>query len=310
TADKSVALFITKWERDCKMGVWGFSICGNDTARELSEEYPAAFYKYEPEEAVLKIDEYVRACMFDESDEEEWCNYMYSLTNYMWKKGILTDEVKEKVLHMIDSDFGLELWAEEGAKILEKRKRALAEFRAKLTSPLPPKKKIKLNIRQERIFNDGDVVAIQLQTADKPYAKCGQKTMTEEEFHSYDGKFVLLQLIDCYSSWSSAIVPEVKDHSALFRLFNGVYDDVPDDVDLAALKPVKVYDVYGDAFSCFACECSMFYFKRRQYRVIGNRRKDLYRGVEKDRKMMRKTFIFFGSTPLGPIPIRSFSTLL
>ncbi len=78
------------------MGAWSESITGNDTAEDLLYEYPAAFLKYEPEEAVSKIDQYVRENEFDESEPEEWCNYVYSLADYMWKKGILTDEVKEK----------------------------------------------------------------------------------------------------------------------------------------------------------------------------------------------------------------------
>ena len=96
------------------MGAWSESITGNDTAEDLLYEYPAAFLKYEPEEAVSKIDQYVRENEFDESEPEEWCNYVYSLADYMWKKGILTDKVKESAIQMIDSGFGLDIWAESG----------------------------------------------------------------------------------------------------------------------------------------------------------------------------------------------------
>ena len=105
------------------MGAWSVSITGNDTAHDLLSEYTAAFYKYETEEAVKRIDNYVRTNMFDESDEEEWCNYFYSLADFMWKKGILTDEIKEKAIRMIESGFGLELWKEAGEKTFEKRKK-------------------------------------------------------------------------------------------------------------------------------------------------------------------------------------------
>ena len=56
------------------MGTWSTSITGNDTARDLNIEYSAAFYKYDVDEAFKRIDQYVRAEMFDETDEEEWCN--------------------------------------------------------------------------------------------------------------------------------------------------------------------------------------------------------------------------------------------
>ncbi len=65
------------------MGTWNVSITGNDTAQDLRIEYTVAFFKYGIEEALEKIDEYVRADGFDESDEEEWCNYYYSLADFM-----------------------------------------------------------------------------------------------------------------------------------------------------------------------------------------------------------------------------------
>lgn len=250
------------------MGAWSESITGNDTAEDLLYEYPAAFLKYEPEEAVSKIDQYVRENEFDESEPEEWCNYVYSLADYMWKKGILTDKVKERAIQMIDSGFGLDIWAESGEKMLKARKRVLSKFREKLTSPMPPKKKIKLDINQNRIFENGDVIAIQLQTAGKNYTQNDIKQMSEEEFHAFDGKYILMQLIDCRTSWSSAIVPEIKDYWAYFRLFDGIYDTVPEVINYGELKPAKILD--NRIVSCFTCESKMIYFKRRNCKLIGN----------------------------------------
>ena len=117
------------------MGAWSVSITGNDTAEDLKSEYQAAFFYYDVETALSKIDEYVRAGGFDESDEEEWCNYYYSLADFMWRKGILTNSVRNTAVQMIDSEFGLALWGESGEKVLTKRKKSLSEFRAKLLSP-------------------------------------------------------------------------------------------------------------------------------------------------------------------------------
>ena len=262
------------------MGAWSTSITGNDTAQDLLSEYTAAFFRYDAEEAVQRIDEYVRAHICDESDEAEWCDYFYSLADFMWKKGVLTEDVCRRAIGMIDSGFGLDVWAEQGPKTLASRQKALAAFREKLISPMPPKKKIKPNAYTERIFEDGDVIAIQLQTAGKPYTAAGKKPMTEEEFHAMDGKYVLMQLIRCYASWASRIVPEVKDYWAYFRLFDGVYDEVPADIDVAALPLAKLQ--YGQqTTSVFFCGSSMFHFKKRNYRVLGNR-KELVEHVNTD----------------------------
>ena len=256
------------------MGTWNTSITGNDTAKDLYTEYTAAFYRFDVEEALKRIEQYVHTKMFAETDEEEWCNYVYSLADFMWNKGILTDSVKNKALKMMDSGFGLALWAEAGQKTLYSRKKKLAEFKEKLLSPQPPVKKIKPNVHLKRIFDDGDIVAVQLQTAGKPYTEQESKPISEETFHALDGKYVLMQLVKCYASWSSAIVPEVKDYWACFRLFDGIYDAIPDAVDLQTMKEAWIHK--GNRISSlFTCESSMFYFKQRNYKVICNRKEGL-----------------------------------
>ncbi len=270
------------------MGTWSVSVTGNDTAKDLYIEYSAAFYKFDVEEALTRIDRYIRTEMCDESDEEEWCNYIYSLADFMWKKGILTDAVRAQAIGMIDSGFGLELWAEAGPKTLAARKKKLAEFREKLLSPLPPKKKIKPNVHTERILEDGDLVAVQLQTAGKPYTEADRRPLSEEAFHALDGKYVLMQLVHCFASWTSRIVPEVKDYWACFRLFDGMYDGVPENLDVSQLKEATIH--HGNKISsAFTCESKIFYFNRRNYKVICNR-KDLIA----DFKNKGNNFIFWG----------------
>lgn len=249
------------------------------TRHRICAANTAAFYKYDVPEALARIDAYVRTNMFDESDPEEWCNYMYSLADFMWKKGILTESVRQQVIAMIEGDFGLELWAEAGQKTLDSRKKKLAEFQEKLLSPQPPKKKIKPNVYTERIFRDGDIVAVQLQTKGKPYTEGDMRPMTKEEFFAVDGKYVLMQLVRCRTDWSSSIVPEVKDHWAEFRLFDGIFDAVPENIDFSRLKEANLWHRKFTPF--FSCESSMFYFKRRKYKVLCNR-KDL---IEKYKDM-------------------------
>lgn len=109
------------------MGTWGVGIYSDDTAQDLRDEYICAFYKYSIDEALQKIDEYVRT-MFDESDEQCWCAYRYSLADFMWKKGILTPEVRDCTINMIDSGFGLEDWEDAGKTVLRERKKSSKSF--------------------------------------------------------------------------------------------------------------------------------------------------------------------------------------
>lgn len=254
------------------MGAWSASVTGNDLAQDLRSEYTAAFSHYDVQTALQKIESYVREEVCDESDPDEWCNFFYSLADFMWKKGILTEEIKQRAIQMIDDGFGLDLWEEAGTSMLNARKKALAKFRAQILSPMPEKKKIKPNVYLTDIFETGDLIAIQLQTAGKKYPG-SKKELSDEAFHALDGKYILLQKIRCHVSWTSRIAPDVKDHWAVFRLIDGVYDEVPKNIDIAALRDASIsVQTWQGSFSTplFMCQSSIFYFKRRKYQLIGN----------------------------------------
>ena len=194
------------------MGTWNASLNGNDTAQDLLDEYKAAFFYYDVPMALQKIDQYVRT-MFYERDEDEWCAYMYSLAEFMWKKGILTDDIRNRVIDMVDSDFGMTEWIAAGSSEEKKRRKVLEKFREMITSPQCAPKKIKLNLHMEDIFEDGEYVAFQLQTKGKTYVTqdITAKHLSDEEFQSYDGKYVVVQKIKSKISYVSSIVPEVCD---------------------------------------------------------------------------------------------------
>ena len=250
------------------MGAWNVSINGNDTAQDLKSEYQAAFFYNDLDIALAKIDAYVRS-MFDETDQEEWCNYYYSLADYMWKHGILTDTIRNRAITMIDTGFGLELWEEAGTKTLEKRKKALADFRYKLLSQQPTKKKIRIDLHMTPIFEVGDLIAIQLKTADKHYLD--KSKFTEETFSSCDGKYVVLRKVCDDISYTSCVEPNVRDIWIRFQLYKKVFDSIPTMDQLEQIPWANTENTNGS----FICESSMFYFKKRNYSVIGKNEKDL-----------------------------------
>lgn len=249
------------------MGAWSVTINGNDTAQDLKSEYQAAFFYNDVETALTKIDSYVRI-NFDETDEEEWTSYCYSLADFMWKHGILTDEVRDRAVEMIDSCFGLDIWAQEGNVILNKRKKVLAEFREKLLSPQPPKKKIRFNLYTKPIFQTGDLIALQLKTLDKHYpahAKFG-----EQVFRDYDSKYIVLRKAGDKVNQHSYIEPQLKDYWAVFQLYNKIFDDCPSVVQLQNVPFVPTRDG-----TVFTSESSLFHLKKRNFRIIGNNQDNL-----------------------------------
>jgi len=255
------------------MGTWSVSITGNDTAADLRSEYQAAFYHNDVDLALSKIDAYVRKNGFDESYEEEWCDYYYSLADFMWSKGILTDVVRSEALRLIDSGFGLAIWEEAGTKTLEARKKALQKFRDKITSPQPQKKKITINLYTKPIFNIGDVIALQLQTLNKPYFEPREDnnwhhSISEDDFRALDGKYIVIRKIADEVSYISQVEPAVCDIWPQFQLYSKVFDGVPDISDVINLSVVKFKDHRFP--ESFTCPGSMFYFRKRKYVVLGN----------------------------------------
>ncbi|MBQ7379931.1 MAG: hypothetical protein IJW70_09695 [Clostridia bacterium] len=264
------------------MGAWGVGITSNDAAQDLKKEFQAAFSYYDVASALVKIDAYVRADGYNESDEGDWCDYYYSLANFMWKKGILTDQVRDTAVHMIDIGFGLEIWADEGEKTLNKRKKALAEFRDMLLSPQPAKKKIKMDLYLNSVFDVGDYIAFQLQTKDNCYL-ADKSSFDENYFRSMDGKYVVIRKVQDHISYRSKIVPEVADHWIVYQLYCDFFDEIPDmsrlkDDHWAYMEGRIAYDDPPDKKSCyFYCESSLFYFKKRGYHVIGNSKKGIHK---------------------------------
>ena len=266
------------------MGAWGVGITSNDAAQDLKKDFQAAFSYYDVETALEKIDAYVRLDGYDETDESDWCDYYYSLANYMWEKGILTDKVRDTAVNMIDTGFGLEIWADEGEKTLNKRKKALAEFREMLLSPQPAKKKIKVDLYLNSVFDIGDYIAFQLQTKDKSYL-ADKSCFDEETFRSMDGKYVVIRKVQDNISYQSKIVPEVADHWIIYQLYCEFFDEIPDmsrlkDDNWAYMEGQKQYHDAPDKSIYLLCESSLFYFKKRSYKVIGNSKNGIDEAVD------------------------------
>ena len=278
------------------MGSWGAGISGNDTAMDLRSEYQAAFYCFDVETALQKIDAYVRKEGFDESDEGEWCDYYYSLADFMWKKGILTETVRNRAIEMIDAGFGLEIWEESGKAALRERKKVLEKFREKLCSEQPAPKKIKINLYMKPVFETGDVVAFQLQTKDQVYLPPDDPRMwlssrfDEPFYRSCHGKWIVMRKAFDNVSYCSSIVPEVRDIWPYFQLYGAMFDECPTMEMLQGVPWAKTEHNPGPGVFC--TEGTRSYLKKRNYRIIGSSLEDL---VTADQVDWNSESIFFRS---------------
>ena len=276
------------------MGSWGAGISGNDTAMDLRSEYQAAFYYFDVETALEKIDAYVRKEGFDESDAGEWCDYYYSLADFMWKKGILTEAVRDRAIGMIDVGFGLDIWEESGKAALRERNKVLEKFREKLCSEQPAPKKIKIDRYMKPVFENGDVVAFQLQTREQIYLPPDDprdwlRSRFDEPFYrSCHGKWVVMRKAFDHVGYRSSIVPQVRDIWPYFQLYGALFDECP---TMEMLKDVPwAKTKHNPGTGLFWTEGTLSYLKKRNYRIIGSSLENL---VTEDQIEIYRDDIFF-----------------
>jgi Domain of unknown function (DUF4259) len=137
------------------MGAWGPAIFSDDTALDIRGDYRELLEDQVPDDEATRrvIEEYRHL----DADEEHvlWL----ALATAQSQLGRLDDEVKTRALEVIDTERGLELWAEAGPKELQKRKDALAKLRTQVAGPQPARKAVRRPWRHETDLRPGDVLS-------------------------------------------------------------------------------------------------------------------------------------------------------
>ena len=183
-----------------------------------------------------RLDAYVRR----ELDGDVWPDYVYSLALFLWTHGLLTENVRIRALDLIGQGSGLELYPDASQR--RKREKVLADFRKKLCSPQPPLRPVRLRMHQRPVFQDGDVVALRISTAGKPYYP--DPHLPETVFYKVDGSWMLVRKIRDQVSWQSRVVPEVRDLWPEFALLDFCGPNPPAIEELSGLPMLGV--VTGD----------------------------------------------------------------
>lgn len=136
------------------------------------------------------------------------------------------------------------------------------------------------------IFDIGDVVAFQLKTADKTYISHDSR-FNKDFFNDADDKYVVVRKLEDHISYRSSIVPEVADHWVVFQLYSKIFDTLPDISEMTTIGWANT----GDAQGTFICESSLFYFKKRNYQIIGNNQNKMDTAIK---EYHGNKHIFFG----------------
>lgn len=140
------------------MGAWGPAIFSDDTAEDIRNDYRQMLEDQVPDdEATERV-----IAAYEHLDDDEQHLLWLALAAAQSSVGRLSDDVKGRALQVIDGGRGLERWEEEGPRVLEKRKAALAKLRDQLTGPQRTRRKLRPPWRHVTDLQAGDVLALTL----------------------------------------------------------------------------------------------------------------------------------------------------
>ncbi len=146
------------------MGVSGVSIFSDDVAQDVKDAW---VYSFKKQGSAAKATEDCRSEMkeeFADSDDGPVCVLALALT--LWKYGWLDEATRKEAMAIIDKGKGVERFAEAGPKFEKARLAEYAKVKAKLSSPQPEKKIVKINLKRAAIpechLQVGDVFSIPL----------------------------------------------------------------------------------------------------------------------------------------------------
>ena len=142
------------------MGAWGTGVLSDDTAHDVYDSYLDLFNRGNTAEAIRAnvLKEYSEIL----DDEDEGPLAWLGIAKAQWDCGQLEPEVMKQVEKHVREGLGLSRWAEQGERVLNRRKAALTQFLAKLTTVNPRPREPRKAIKRSPLFHPGDCLAVRL----------------------------------------------------------------------------------------------------------------------------------------------------
>lgn len=143
------------------MGAWGTGLYSDDFALDVKSEFLDAINSGKPYREAF---EELKKTYVDNThdDDPDIPVFWFVCADILWKKGRLDDDIKHTALAYIESNSDVERWNLESPALGKKRKAVLEKLKAKLLSPQPEAKPIRIKKLYECPWNIGDVFAFAL----------------------------------------------------------------------------------------------------------------------------------------------------
>ena len=120
------------------MGAWGTGIYSNDIAEEIKDLCDEIFPFVTVEEGNRIIYQEFREVVQSETIDNDYASFWYALADWQWKHGILSEEIRLKVIELLTVYAGIQDW-EESARMADVKKRiaVMDKLKKRLETPMP-----------------------------------------------------------------------------------------------------------------------------------------------------------------------------
>ena len=228
------------------MGAWGPSIFSDDLALDIRREYSILLSvgKSSEEAEKMLINYFSSILNCNDPDEDV---FWFALALCEWKKGRLSQAVKEKAVNALENGRDLNRWNTVGnEKNYEKRKKVLKELKRIILSPMPPEKKIHKPTVHHCPWKVGSLLAYRI-VSNKDYL-CG---------HPCNMKYVLLRVVRIDKNPISKLFDTGwYNETMMVGLYNWIGSEIPDPgivqnleyIPVEEYKPTKVPSIDESLF--------------------------------------------------------------
>ncbi len=219
------------------MGVWGPGIYSNDTASDVRDMCQEIFPFVNLEEGNKIIFEEYKDMLDMNLMDDDYASFWYALADWQWKHGMLTDEIRDKTLKLLENYTGLSEWEADASKAkVKKRKDVLDKLKEQLLSPQPPLKKTKANLMKPK-HKPGDIIIFRLSEKKCEYNP-GIKYRIKEPWlyqsdhirndtptilpDPFDGtcKYYAILCVGTYKKLYSQYIPNIYDEYSVYAFYD------------------------------------------------------------------------------------------
>ena len=226
------------------MGIWSYSLYGNDTALDVKETYVDSLKNADSDEEALVL---TLKMYEDYIATEEECMMWFALADTQWKTGRLCEKVKERALHFLQQRAGAELFADNDK---EKWFKTLEKLEQQLNRPMKPYKRIKKEKDELlKLWNVGDVYAYRFST----------KIAAEKGLY---GKYILMQKVDEVEGFQ-------QKRFSVIHIFDRVFDELPASSEIKHIRLLPIDSSFCEKGKSrefpLVMFCVMEYIKSSEY---------------------------------------------